>query len=229
MLRKLLALRFRKFKPGAQPDRTVRVAGLRLRVQRSVFDPRLHFTSTYLATLLGRPGTIERHSSVMDLGTGTGIAAIAAARAGAGRVVATDVNPAAVRSCEYNVAAHGLSNKVKARLGDMFQPVEGDRFDVIISNPPYLRGHYSNIAEQAYMGGANLEWFDRFLLGAHHHLTPTGKVLMVLGDAAEINAILSRFREAGWEANIVGRRDLLVEVLYIYELRPPTEGDEAER
>src|SRR5947209_7911899 len=92
VLKRLLAWRYRGFRPEAQPAHWRRVGGLRLRVLPSVFDPALHFTSGFLAAYLRRPGVIRPGAQVLDLGTGSGIAAITAARAGAGAVCAVDLN-----------------------------------------------------------------------------------------------------------------------------------------
>jgi SAM-dependent methyltransferase len=75
-------------------------------------------------------------SRALDLGTGSGIQAILAA-AHAERVVGTDVNPRALRFARFNAVANGVSN-LDLRKGDLFEPVEGERFDLIVCNPPYL-------------------------------------------------------------------------------------------
>jgi O-antigen/teichoic acid export membrane protein/methylase of polypeptide subunit release factors len=217
-LRFALRLRFRGFQPGAQPDHTVKVVGMRLKVHATVFDPSLHFTSAYLAEYLSRDNVVRPGSQVLDLGTGSGIAALVAARSGAGGVVATDINPAAIGSVEENAQAHGSASIITARQGDMFAPVGGEQFDLIISNPPYFRGTPNNIAEQAYMGGAALEWFHRFVAQAPKHLRPGGRVIMVLGDAADVDSILALFTAAGWHVRLAARSDRLVETLLIYEL-----------
>src|SRR5215207_7772203 len=90
-LKRALAWRYRHFRPGTEPERWTRVAGLRLRVLPQVFNPGQHFTSGFLAEYLARPGVVPAGGMVLDIGTGSGIAAIAAARAGAGRVVAVDL------------------------------------------------------------------------------------------------------------------------------------------
>ena len=74
--------------------------------------------------------------SALDLGTGSGIQAILAA-AHAERVVGVDVNPRALLFARFNAIANGVSN-LELREGDLFDPVEGERFDLIVCNPPYL-------------------------------------------------------------------------------------------
>lgn len=224
VLKRALAWRYRRFRPGGEPERWVRVAGLRLRVLPEVFNPAIHFTSGFLAETLRRPGLIPQGGTVLDMGTGSGIAAIAAARAGAGRVVAVDSNPAAVRCAAANVRRYGLADRIAVREGDLFAPVAGERFDRIICNPPYFRGVPRTRAEAAYYGGAQYEWLARFAAAAAAHLAPGGCALLVLGDAADVTAILAHLAAPGWRLAQVARRDIWVEVLYIVAMTPES-GD----
>ncbi len=81
--------------------------------------------------------TVRRsHDLVLDLGTGNGIQALLAA-AQAEHVVATDINPRALGFARFNASLNGVSN-IEWRLGDAFAPVAGERFDVVVSNPPYV-------------------------------------------------------------------------------------------
>jgi len=72
----------------------------------------------------------------LDLGTGCGIQALLAAKH-AERVVATDVNPRALAFAAFNARLNGVEN-VELRLGSAFEPVEGERFDLVVANPPYV-------------------------------------------------------------------------------------------
>jgi SAM-dependent methyltransferase len=72
----------------------------------------------------------------LDLGTGSGVQSLLAARH-AGRVVAVDVNPRALLLAEWTLALNGVDN-VELRHGDLFQPVEGDAFDLVVANPPFI-------------------------------------------------------------------------------------------
>ncbi|HYO51052.1 MAG TPA: methyltransferase [Chloroflexia bacterium] len=217
--KRALAWKFRHFRPGMQPERWVRVAGMRLRVASGVFDPSLHFTSAFLAEFLSRPGVIAPTNRVLDVGTGSGIAAIAAARAGAKEVVAVDVNPQAVRCAKDNVAHMGLRGRVEVRESDMFTAVPGERFDLLVCNPPYFRGVPTNLADGAYMAGADYEWLDRFSHEARSHLCASGRCLIVIGDAADVREIVGRMGRAGWSVALAAKRDILVEVIYIFVLQ----------
>jgi methylase of polypeptide subunit release factors len=94
--------------------------------------PGVHRPSVALAHLTVR-GQGER---ALDVGTGNGIQAILLA-AHAERVVATDVNPRALGYAAFNAALNGASN-VETRHGSFFEPVEGERFDLVVANPPYV-------------------------------------------------------------------------------------------
>jgi len=72
----------------------------------------------------------------LDLGTGCGYHAILAARHAA-QVIATDVNPRALAYAEFNAQLNGVTN-IEFRRGDMFAPVEGQTFDMIVTNPPFV-------------------------------------------------------------------------------------------
>jgi len=80
--------------------------------------------------------TIRRDSEcTLDLGTGTGVLAMLAARHSE-RVVATDINPRALEFARFNAALNGIDN-IEFLEGDMFEAVEGRTFDLILSNPPF--------------------------------------------------------------------------------------------
>ena len=117
------------------------VDGLLIASDRLSTDPTddpTDYVSTYSPTarlcdlLTPRP----RSKRALDVGTGNGIHALLAARHSR-RVVATDVNPRALAFTELNAALSGLDN-VECRRGSLFEPVEGERFDLIVCNAPYV-------------------------------------------------------------------------------------------
>ncbi|MEP6776174.1 MAG: methyltransferase [Chloroflexota bacterium] len=223
LARRLLRWRYRNFEPHSQPEKLVRVAGLRLRVLPDVFSPAIHFTSGVFARFLSQPSVVPRGGDVLDLGTGSGLLAIAAARSGARRVVALDISPAAVGCARSNVARYGIQSVVEVREGDSFGPLEGERFDLVVCNPPYFRGEPKSLAERAFLGGLHLEWFTKFGRDMHNYLNTSGHALISLGDAAEIDTILRLLRECGWRIEQVARRDILVEIIYLFKSTPNVE------
>lgn len=103
-------------------------------------EPGMAFgTGTHASTILSLLA-IERYvkhdDDVLDVGTGTGILAMAAAFLTAGRIVATDLDPVAIRSADHNFSLNGLKDRIQLRQGNLLQalPSETKPFDFIISN-----------------------------------------------------------------------------------------------
>ncbi|MCP9947690.1 methyltransferase [Actinomadura madurae] len=144
---------------------------------------------------------------VLELGTGTGAVALAAARAGC-RVVAVDVSAQAVLAARVNARMRGLP--VRVLRGDLFAPVAGEEFDVIVANPPYVAGD----ADPASVRGRARAWeagpdgralLDRICAGAPGHLSPSGTLLMVHSSLNGVAATLVALRSAGMRASVVAR------------------------
>jgi SAM-dependent methyltransferase len=88
------------------------------------------------ALLLARLSVRRAARRVLDLGCGGGVQALLAARH-AERVVGVDLNPRALAFARFNACVNGIGN-VEWREGDLFAPVAGERFDLVVSNPPYV-------------------------------------------------------------------------------------------
>jgi release factor glutamine methyltransferase len=163
--------------------------------------------SWLLAQALSRePRTRGGH--VLDLCTGSGVLAIAAARSGAARVDAVDVSRRAVASARLNAALNGVS--VNARRGDLLAPFAARRFDVIVSNPPYLPGDHElpgRGPERAWEGGRDGRvLIDRILREAPCHLNPGGRLLLVHSTVSGVDATLAGLRAAGLEPTVLVRQ-----------------------
>jgi len=94
--------------------------------------------STHSANYLRQLTVRSRVDSTLDLGCGCGIHALFAAKH-SNRVVATDISEAAVRYTEFNAVLNDIDN-VECLTGDLFEPVQGQQFDLIVSNPPFVVG-----------------------------------------------------------------------------------------
>ena len=196
-------------------DKVIRVRtvhGAPLVVLPGVFDGARLRTGAFLADTLNAvtcpPGT-----RALDLGTGSGIGAMVAARYGA-RVIATDINPEAVRCAKINALAHHLEDRIETRLGDLFEPVRGERFDLILFNPPYFRGRPRDLPDHAWRSP---DAFDRFVRELPAHLTPGGRALVVLSSDGDIApALLSATHLA---VRVLRERDLFNEILTVYDVR----------
>src|SRR5579883_3351000 len=99
------------------------VAGEPILVLSDVFNPKLFWTGAFFAeSLLADATLVPPGAAVLDMGTGSGVAAVFAARR-ARRVLGVDVNPRAVLSARINALMHGVDDRVEVRHGDLFGPV----------------------------------------------------------------------------------------------------------
>lgn len=188
--------------------RVTTVGDLRVIVLPGVFDGARLRTGAFLAAAIGPLG-----ARALDLGTGSGLGALVAARTAA-QVIATDINPEAVRCARVNALAHHLEQRIEGRVGDLFEPVRGERFDAILFNPPYYRGQPRDLSDAAWRSP---DVFDRFLRELPAHLTPDGRALVVLSSDGDIAGALGS--AAHLVVRVVRERDFGNETLTVYELR----------
>jgi release factor glutamine methyltransferase len=212
--RRWLRLRFRLFQRRRHDALVLEeVAGLPVLVLPQVFNPKLFWTGEFLARLLDER-LVPRGASVLDLGTGTGIGALAAAR-WAGRVVAVDVNPAAQRCARINVLLNQVDDRVEVRGGDLFDPVEGERFDVIVFNPPYYPGVPRDPLDHAFRAA---DVPQRFARGLAAHLRPGGYALVLLSSGGDRGGFLAELHAAGFSVEPEAEQRRIGEVLTVYRV-----------
>jgi release factor glutamine methyltransferase len=151
-----------------------------------------------------RPG--ER---VLEIGSGVGLAAVLAARAGA-HVIATDIRPESVNCTRDNAARNGVADLVDARLGDGFAPVPGLCFDLICTSPPQMptpARREREDAEAAADNGGPDGWalLDRIIRQSPAYLVPRGRLLFTLFAFLGIEGARVRLRAAGLDPVVVAR------------------------
>jgi methylase of polypeptide subunit release factors len=120
--------------------------------------------------------------SVLDLGTGCGIQALHASRHAA-RVVATDISARALEFAAMNAELNGISN-IEFRLGSLFEPVQGERFNQIVSNPPFvITPRAEGVPAYEYRDGGMVgdALVAEVIAGAAAHLAPGG-IAQMLGN-----------------------------------------------
>ncbi len=210
--RRAMQMRVRLFFRDDNRLRVEKIDGVEIIVLPEVFNGVRLRTGAFLAGTLSA-AMIPPSARVLDLGTGSGIGAIFAARYAA-RVVATDINPAAVRCAQINALAQHLDHKIETRVGDLFAPVRDERFDLVLFNPPYFRGKPRSPLDGAWR---SIDVFDRFLRELPAYLTQTGRALVVLSSDGEIADALAEAKHLS--VRVIRRRDLINEVLTVYELQ----------
>lgn len=196
--------------------RRVHVAGATFVVSPRVFNPRFFVTSELMARHLH----VERDDVVLDVGTGSGVLAVVAAR-DSRSVVAIDINPDAVRCARDNARRNGVD--VDVREGDLFEALRDDeRFDVIVFNPPYMEGVARGPLGQA-LHDPHKSIATRFFAGARQHLAEGGHLRVLYSSIADPERLLAIASEHGWDHEVVAQQRTLFETYSIYRLTAATD------
>lgn len=146
---------------------------------------------------------------VLDVGTGVGLAAVLAARAGC-RVVATDIVPAAVQCARENALLNGVADRVDARLGDCYEPVRGMTFDLICTSPPQMptppgRERDDPVAAADNGGLDGWELLGRAIDGAPRHLRPGGRLVFTMFAFLGLKVAFAKLESVGLDPSVIGR------------------------
>jgi release factor glutamine methyltransferase len=152
----------------------------------------------------GEIGAKGEALTALDVGTGSGCIALSLALEGPfGRVVATDASGGALELARENAVEAGVEGRVEFRQGSLFGPVAGERFDVIVSNPPYVaqaeagelqpevRDHEP--AEALFAGRSGLEVLELLVDSAPEHLRERGLLALEVG-LGQARTVVERLR-----------------------------------
>lgn len=161
---------------------------------------------------------VGRDDKVLEMGSGTGVIAVHCAKGGAW-VTAADINEAAVNCTKLNASINDvLVNVVQS---DMFSSVEG-KFDLIIFNPPYLRGEADDVKDLSWAGGpSGTEGLHRFLEQAMDHLEENGRIVIITSSDMDQNALGKVLRS--FMVKELASMRLFFEELKVLELAPTSE------
>ncbi|MCO5062934.1 MAG: 50S ribosomal protein L3 N(5)-glutamine methyltransferase [Rhizobiaceae bacterium] len=203
LLGERIALRVEQRLPAAYLTGRTYLAGVPFRSDARALVPR-----SYIADLLASPffngsgdpialiADPKTVTSVLDLCTGGGSLAILAAYAfPEAEIDAVDLSPDSLMLAAENVEDHGLGDRISLLQGDLFGPLVGRTYDLIITNPPYvgrdvmelLPGEFRHEPAMALYGGE--DGFDivrRILRQAREHLKPGGGLLCEIGTDREV-------------------------------------------
>ncbi len=198
----VIARRVTTRKPAAYLVNRIYMRGLPFYVDERVIVPRSYIGELLDShfggdgdeggSLIGDPAGVE---SVLDLCTGSGCLAVLASRHFPNaQIDAVDISKDALDVAARNIADYGLEDRVSLHRGDLFKPLGGRRYDLIISNPPYVDAQgMADLPREcraepklAFYGGADgLDLVRRILNEAGRHLTPEGGLLCEIGRGRE--------------------------------------------
>jgi len=203
-------------RPGA---RVIRFAGFDLIIRPTVYDPRYYRAPEYFAEFIG--GLDLSGKTVADVCTGSGIQALAAARAGATNVLAIDVNPNASVTAADNARMNGFEDRVFVVTSNLLSAIAPrPQFDVILANPPFCDGRAWDIADRAWRAGRRYRDIAPLFNQALERLAPNGVMYLIMSSHSNLDLVSGLIRQAGLAVQIVGQRRVLFETIIIFALRP---------
>lgn len=179
-----------------QREQSWKYAGLQLHIPPGVFHPGIFFSSPIFISFLQKVDFQDK--KVLDVGTGSGLLALFAARKG-GLATGLDIHPLAVETARNNARLNGFSSGTSPVFlqSDLFEALPAQVFDIVLVNPPYYPRAAGNLAEHAFFAGENLEYFERFFARIQAYTHPHSKVWMILSedcDIVKIKAIATKNR-----------------------------------
>jgi len=207
--------------------------GRAFQVSPAVLVPRPE-TELLVAEALAWARAREREAlSILDLGTGSGCLAVTlACELPGARVTATDASEDALHVAARNVARYELTGRVDLRAGAGFEPVAGDRFDLVVCNPPYVPEHDAvdpevrhEPPEAVFAGADGLDAYRALAPGLADALEARGLALFELG-AGQAGAVCELLRAAGF-AHVDTRPDPAGHERVLRVCREPLPGREA--
>jgi len=181
--------------------------GMRLEMHPEVYEPAED------SFLLAEALDVRNGDVVLDVGAGTGILALIAAKT-ASSVIGVDLNPDAVKLARENALLNNVKN-VEFRESDLFSAIPG-KFDLIVFNPPYLPVSEDGLLARSWSGGIQgLEVVERFLGEAGEHLKQGGRLFLMASSLNDLHAVEELFARYGFSPTIIAEKKIPFEVLYV--------------
>ena len=184
-----------------------------IKVHPDVFPPQLTFSTKILLDFVANLDL--KNKSFLELGCGSGIISLLAAKNGS-YVTASDVNQIALDYLETNALKNNL--KLKTINSDLFQNLENQSFDYIIINPPYYPKAPKNFKEHAWFCGENFEYFEKLFVQLPNYLSSETNCYMILSQDCEIEKIKAIALKNTIAFELVLEKKKLVETNFIFRI-----------
>ncbi|MES2049140.1 MAG: methyltransferase [Pseudomonadota bacterium] len=188
--------RQKAFKAIPESGKTVRYLGKEFLVYPNTFWP---FTDSQPLVQNFR---IKSGDSVLDVGTGSGVIAVFACYQGAAKVLAVDINPAALKSARYNAKAHGFNKLMEVRRSNLFEKIDREQFDVITANLPFRNKPAHDVVASSQWDTdfqTNIQFFKE--VGAH--LKPGGRIYFAHSNFGAVKEIRKLAKDAGFTVRLM--------------------------
>lgn len=196
-------------------ERNYRYKGVIVKVVPGVFHPGLFYSTRFLLSFIEKQNLINK--SFLELGCGSGLISITAAKQGA-VVTSSDLNPRAVENCVQNAELNNI--QLTALHSNLFKSIPQKQFDWIVINPPYYAKAIQNDESLAWNCGENFEYFRDLFLDLKNFMHQQSKVIMVLTLGCDIPTIRTIAKENDFDFQLLEEKAVLFdEKDFIFQIR----------
>lgn len=216
-IRILKSLLRRLYKPlldrYLRKDRVFRYQNLRTNVFPGVFHPGFFFSTKILLAFLEKCDL--KNKSFLELGAGSGLISVVAAKRGA-IVTASDISKKAMENSSMNAQLNNVS--IKQIHSDLFENIPHRQFDFIVINPPYYKGKITKESDHAWYAGEQLEYFQKLFHQLPPYMNRDTKALMILSDECDIHQIQTMAASNNFVLTLVYSGKVWWETNFIFEI-----------
>ena len=193
--------------------RKYRYKDLSVLIEPTVFPPFLTISTKLLLEFIA-PLSLKG-KTFLELGCGSGIISILAARNGA-QVTATDINPIAISALVKNAASNHVVIDILS--SDLFENLMDKSFDYIIINPPYYPKNPISIAEKAWFCGEQFDYFEQLFFQLPHFKTSDNNIIMILSEDCDLQKIKTIALNNKMAFKVLLAKKVAGEKNYIFEI-----------
>ncbi len=165
---------------------------------------------------------IQAGEEVLDVGSGSGVLSVFAAKRAASHVVALDVNPDAVRNTTLNAWRHGVAPRIEARESDLFASIAPhEKFDVVLANLPFRNKDADDLTSLS-IWDTSFMTHQRFFSSVRGVMMPQGRLYMVHPSFGELDMFRQLAKRAGFSARLLDAHNMADaenRIYYVFELK----------
>ncbi|RFP12730.1 MULTISPECIES: methyltransferase [unclassified Duganella] len=190
--------RQKAFKIVPEGGKTFRYLGKEFHVFPNTFWPYTD-SQPLVSSLRVKPG-----DSVLDVGTGSGVIAVFACYGGAARVLAVDINPAALKSAQHNATEHGFGETMEVRYSCLFDGIGNEQFDVITANLPFRNKEAPDVVARSQWDTdfrTNTQFFEQ----VGKYLKPDGRIYFAHSNFGAVKEVRKLAKDNGYSMRMVAR------------------------